>query len=67
MPFKTKDEIDSFSKYKSGIKTDLARINATPMKFHYYEKFRFDEKVGPLLLIGDVPSKMLEDIGRAHV
>jgi hypothetical protein len=64
MPFKTKDEIDSFSKYKSGIKTDLARINATPMKFHYYEKFRFDEKVGPLLLIGDVPSKMLEDINK---
>ncbi|HEX3747539.1 MAG TPA: hypothetical protein VHW09_26565 [Bryobacteraceae bacterium] len=64
MSFKTIDDIDSFSKYKSGIKADLGRITGTPVKFHYYEKYKFHDKTGALLLVGETPPKMLEDINK---
>lgn len=64
MSFKTIEDIESFSKYKSGIKSDLGKITGTPVKFHYYEKFKFHDKVGALLLVGEIPPKMIEDINK---
>jgi hypothetical protein len=65
--FNELSDVNVFKNYKAGIKTALGRLKAgaTGVNFVYFEKFKFDDKERPLVLI-DHGAKVLSDIGKTH-
>jgi hypothetical protein len=56
-------EVKSLKGYNKQIKAQLDRLNENPKKFVYFEKFEFDEKEAPLLLLVDgVDADVLESV-----
>ena len=52
MPAKKIEAVTDFNSYKTVLKTDLNAALVNPQPFRLYEKFRFNGKTGPLLVVG---------------
>lgn len=64
MAFTKLEEVKSFTGYHKQIKAQLSKLNEhAPKKFVFFEKFKFDEKEAPLLLLlGGIDADVLESV-----
>ncbi|WP_422014937.1 hypothetical protein [Roseateles sp.] len=52
------DDLKDRTKYKRLLKTELQAVKANPEVWVLFDKFQFNDKVAPLLLVGDMASKV---------
>jgi hypothetical protein len=70
MPFDKLEKFRDHAHYKSVLKTELQKVGATPVKYHYFEKFKFDNrnKDGePFVAVGAYPNTFVDDLKGAGV
>lgn len=62
MPFNDLAAIRNHTDYKKVLKQELAKIAAAPVKFHFFDKFKFANKNAPLLVVGKYDPKLIDEI-----
>lgn len=54
------DQLADYGKYKGLLKAALAKAKGTPLRFFYFEKYKFGDKTFPLMLADADPSLLNE-------
>src|SRR5688572_31143821 len=70
MPFDKLEKFRDHAHYKSVLKTELQKVGNTPVKYHYFEKFKFDgrSKDGePFVAVGAYPNGFVDELKGAGV
>jgi len=60
MPAKTVEQVKDLKNYKQVLKSDMTQVQKKAQPFHLYDKFKFDGKTGPLLVVGTWDGKVLD-------
>src|SRR5215467_10048080 len=60
--FDKPEQVTNRAAYKKTVGPGLKKLSGAPEKFVYVEKFKFSDKVAPLLLVGEVSKDLLADI-----
>jgi hypothetical protein len=58
MPIPKLDDLKDRTKYKKLLKVELQGVVASPTNWVLFDKFKFNDKVAPLLLVGDMANKV---------